>query len=216
VFEKRRLEYLARQFACPSGWVGRWLIGPWLDRVSRSMNRLVLEELQVRPQDRVLEVGFGGGALLRSTLKRSSHVAGVEKSGAMVARARRRFAREANEGRLALHAASAEALPLADASVDKACSVNTIYFWSDPEVVMAEFARVVRPGGRLIVCFEPPEELRKWPGHEFGFRLWRGDEVARLMRNAGFGHITASWGAGRKPDHFLCLHGLRLGESETP
>src|SRR3546814_5270861 len=37
------------------------------------------------------------------------------------------------------HRASAEALPLPDAAVDKACSVNNIYFWGDPAAAMAEF-----------------------------------------------------------------------------
>src|SRR3546814_19797747 len=77
----------------------------------------------------------------------SGELHGVDISRPMVQRASRRFRRH---GRLHLHRASAEALPLPDAAVDKACSVNNIYFWGDPAAGMAEFARVIRPGGRQL------------------------------------------------------------------
>ena len=173
------------------------------------MNRLTLNALDLHPHDRVLEVGFGGGDLLAAILAATSgEVLGVDISEAMVERARRRFRRLEH---VELHHGSAADLPGPDASVDKACSVNNIYFWPDPEAVMAEFARVLRPGGRLVICFEPADELRKWPGHLYGFRLYEGHEVQRLYAEAGFGEVAARWGTGRKPDRFLCLSATRLG-----
>lgn len=184
-------------------------MGPWLNRIGRKMNRLTLEQLDLQPHDSVLEVGFGGGELLAMILASTAgEVHGVDISKPMVARARRRFRRHE---RLHVHRASAEALPLPDAAFDKACSVNNIYFWSDPAAVMAEFTRVLRPGGRLAICFEPAYELRKWPGHEHGFRLYEGHDVQRLFAEAGFGKVRGRWGSGRKPDRFLCLSAARLG-----
>ncbi len=199
--------WLARQFARPSGVAGRLLVGPWLDRISRAMNRLTLEQLDVGPADDVLEVGFGGGELLGELLKATrGRVIGVDLSEAMVKRARRRFRRAA---RLELHEASVCALPLAAASVDRACSVNNLYFWPDPAAALRELVRVLRLGGRLAIAFEPPEELRKWPGHRHGFRLFNEGEVKRLLEDAGFDHIRRAEGRGRKPDAFLCLTGER-------
>lgn len=171
------------------------------------MNRLVLAELAVEPGDDVLEVGFGGGELLgwlRGATEGEVH--GVDVSAEAAARARRRFG-----ARVAIYEASVEALPLANASVDAACSVNNLYFWADPAAGMAELARVVRPGGRLAVAFEPPEELRKWPGHRHGFRLFEEAEVRALMEGAGFRDIRRAEGRGRKPDRFVCLTGVRDG-----
>jgi arsenite methyltransferase len=202
--------FLAAQFARPSGWIGRVLIGPWLDRISGPMNRLAMAELRLEPDDDVLEIGFGGGALLEMILESTSgQVIGADISAAMVARAGRRFR---NEPRLRLIQASVARLPLADSSVDKGCSVNNLYFWLDPAAAMAELARVIRPGGTLSICFEPPEELRKWPGHRHGFRLYEEAQVHRLMEAAGFRQIRRAEGTGRKPDHFLCLTGERLKE----
>jgi len=198
--------YLARQFAKPSGLIGRFLFGPWLDRISRRMNRLALEQLDIQPADRVLEIGFGGGALLSALLDAGAQASGAEISEAMLERGKRRFGEK-----VPLVQASAEALPLADAAIDKAVSVNSLYFWPDPAGAMAELARVIRPDGRLVLCFELPEELRKWPGHRFGFRLFEVEEVKALMEQAGFGRVRTTWGSGRKPDRFCCLSGARLG-----
>ncbi|MFN3389325.1 MAG: hypothetical protein ACK40O_10365, partial [Allosphingosinicella sp.] len=68
---------------------------------------------------------------------------------------------------------------------------------------------VVRPGGRLVLLFEPPEELRKWPGHRHGFRLFEPEAVRALMEAAGFGEIEERWGRGRKPNRFCGLSGVR-------
>ena len=62
--------FLARQFARPSGWIGRRLIAPWLDRISAPMARLALDMLEPGPGERVLDVGFGGGGLIAKLLRR--------------------------------------------------------------------------------------------------------------------------------------------------
>lgn len=195
--------YLARQFAHPSGLLGRYWIGPWLDRIAAPMNRLALQRLQPRDGETVLEIGFGGGALLRSLAAAGAEAWGVDPSSAMVRRAQARGLRAVQGG--------AEDLPFEAARFDKAVSVNSLYFWPDPEAAFAELARVVKPGGRLVIAFEPDEEMRKWPGHRFGFRLYEVAEVRALMEGAGFGQVEEAWGTGRKPDRFCCLSGTRLG-----
>jgi ubiquinone/menaquinone biosynthesis C-methylase UbiE len=203
--------FLAAQFARPSGPVGRFVIGPWLDRIGRETNRLAFECLDLQHRDRVLEVGFGGGALLGRVLGATSgEVFGLDHSEAMVARAQRRFCRQVEKGRLRLWTGSAESIPLPHGSIHKAVSVDSLYFWSNPQAVLAELARLVRPGGLLVLCFEAPEEVRKWPGHVHGFRLHEEGEIRALMEVAGFSDFQTREGTGRKPDRFLCLSGRRL------
>lgn len=178
------------------------------------MNALALACLRLDRDDWVLEVGFGGGGLLRSLLLGTrGEVFGADLSEALIARARDRFARDVRRGRLHLYQASAESLPLPPATVSKAVSVNSLYFWPDPAAALAELARVVKPGGRIALAFEPASELRKWPGHRFGFRLFEVAEVKALMEAAGFAHIAEHWGTGRKPERFCCLSGERVDAS---
>ena len=165
------------------------------------MNAVALKELALAPGERFLEIGFGGGALLRAARAAGAQVSGADVSEAMVARA----------SGLDVHLASAEALPFANGSFHTAASLNSLYFWPDPERAVAEIARVVRPGGRLLLGFEPAEELRKYPGHVHGFRLFELAGVRALMKDAGFGNIAERWGRGRKPDLFCCLSGTRNG-----
>ena len=170
------------------------------------MNRLALRQLDVRSGERVLEVGFGGGDLLASLLQSASQeIVGVDISDDMVALARRRFRREVGQGRLRLLTASAEALPRREGGFDKVCSVNTVYFWSRPAPVLAELARVTRPGGRLVLAFQTPESVRRWSGHVHGFHAYGADEIARLMEAAGFNSPALVSGSDGEVGNFLCL-----------
>ena len=203
--------YLARQFARPRGLAGRWIFGTWLDRVNQGMNAQALRLLDVRPEDRVLEVGFGGGSLIASILAAGPREAiGVDLSKEMVSRGRSRFRREVSAGRARLLAGSVERLPIGDATVDKACSLNTIYFWKNPAAGMAELARVLRSGGTLILGFEAPETLRAWPGHRYGFTVYEPDEVVRLAEEAGFGNAEVHEGLEPKYGKIYCVKVERL------
>ena len=198
--------YLAQQFARPHGLVGRWLIAPWLDRINQGMNGLAFQLLAITPGDRVLEVGFGGGALLaRIFERRPAEATGVDISEEVVARGRARFRREIAEGRARIVVGSVDGLPLGDAAADAASSLNTIYFWKEPAQAMREFARVLRPGGTLVLGFEAPETLRAWPGHRFGFRVYDAPEVVALAEAAGFGNAQVHEGLEPKFGRIICV-----------
>lgn len=175
------------------------------------MNLLALRLVDVRPADSVLEVGFGGGNLLAAILaKQPRQAIGVDLSEEMAARGRRRFQSRIANGQAKILAGSVDRLPLADASADKACSLNSIYFWKDPGLAMRELARVVRPGGTLVLGFEAPETLRAWPGHRYGFRIWEPDEVIALAVGAGFGKAEVHEGLEPKFGKIYCVKVERL------
>ena len=174
------------------------------------MNRLTFEQLGISGHERVLEVGFGGGDLIEWILSATEAKAiGVEASEAMLKRARGRFRGELGQGRLRLEQGLADALPLPGGSIDKACSVNSLYFWEDLHHALAEFARVLRPGGRLVLCFQTPESVHAWPGSVHGFRAYGADEVAGLMESAGFGTVRRAAGEAPAVGEFICLSSER-------
>lgn len=203
--------YLARQFARPHGLAGRWIFGAWLDRVNQGMNAQALRLLGVGAEDRVLEIGFGGGSLFAAILEaRPREAIGVDISEEMVARGRSRFRREIADGDARILAGSVENLPIGDGAADKACSLNTVYFWKDPPAAMRELARVIRNGGMLVIGLEAPETLRAWPGHRYGFRVYEPDEVVRLAGQAGFGNAEIHEGLEPKFGKIYCVKVERL------
>jgi SAM-dependent methyltransferase len=180
--------FLATQLARPSGFFGRYVMGRFLNRITSSHNALVLDDLALAATDRVLEVGFGGGALLESILKQEAggFVAGVEISGEMVAMAMSRFRDVIATGRLDLRSGSVASLPYPDAHFDKACSVNTVYFWPGLAPGLAELARVIRPGGRLVLGFTSDEEMRRVGLDRHGFTPYSAGELKRALTEQGF------------------------------
>jgi ubiquinone/menaquinone biosynthesis C-methylase UbiE len=184
---------IARQLARPSGVIGRWLTARWLNRANGAMNRLALDGLRLGADDRVLEIGFGGGDLLARMLQAQpgATLAGVDISADMVAVVSRRLSAAMRAGRLRLTRGDIQALPYRDGAFSRVCSVNTIYFWGDPEAALRECARVLSPGGLLVLCFDAREVLERWPGHRYGFTLYDAAEVVRMLERAGFGEVFA-------------------------
>jgi ubiquinone/menaquinone biosynthesis C-methylase UbiE len=152
--------------------------------VNAGLNREAVAALGVRSGDHALDLGFGGGVGLRELLAGpAARVTGVELSDDMLAAATRRFAGEA---RLELTKGSADAIPVADGSVDRLLSVHSLYFWPDPEAGMGEVRRVLAGDGRACIALQPREAMEGDPLHDHGFTLYTADDLEQLLRGAGF------------------------------
>ena len=117
----------------------------------RRRRALVLDALGAAPGDEVLDLGCGPGFYVADVLDRvgaSGAVTGVDPSAAMLAMTRRRV-----EGRSNVAVLEGDALrvPAADASFDRAVSVQVFEYVADVEAALTELARVLRPGGRAVI-----------------------------------------------------------------
>jgi arsenite methyltransferase len=178
------------QLQRPHGWLAP-LMGRILDRANRRLNAQVIDMLDPRPDERILEIGFGGGAGLSLLHARcpEARLAGVEISTAMLAGARRRFRRALAAQTLELHEASVERLPWPDDSFDGAYTINTIYFWPDAKDGLRELLRVLRPWGRLILGVEAQATLQRAGFADKGFLTPSYDDIATWLGRAGYRQI---------------------------
>ena len=120
---------------------------------------------------RLLDIGTGTGRVLELLADRISQGIGVDASKAMLALARSRLAR-AGLTHCAVRLADMYRLPVAEASFDIAVLQMVLHYAEDPPGVLAEVARVLRPGARLIVidlAQHGRDELltklaHRWPG----------------------------------------------------
>lgn len=139
-------------FAVPSGRLGR-LAGRFMLWTNEQDD--MLTTLDIRPGDRVLEVGYGPGGLIRLLADRTqaARIQGVDPSPVMrdTAIGHNRVAVRA--GRVELRLGTVEQTGLPEASVDRVVSVNTVAIWPDLEAGLRELHRVVRPGGTVVLAW---------------------------------------------------------------
>lgn len=149
-------EYLASQFGHPRGVVGR-VIGWLMAAKNTERTAWTVLLLEIRPQDHVLEIGFGPGVGVQraAALAAQGRVAGIDHSAAMVAEAMQRNRALVRAGRLELQHGSVAALPYPDDQFDKALAINSLRFWPQPVENLREVRRVLRPGGRLAITEQP-------------------------------------------------------------
>lgn len=115
----------------------------------------MLERLVEAAGKDVLDIGCGGGALVRELAGRGGRLVGVEIFGEQLAAA---VARDGGSGARYL-VGRAQALPLADGSVDVAIFMRTLHHVPPRELAQAlrEARRVLRPGGVVYVAEPLPE-----------------------------------------------------------
>jgi SAM-dependent methyltransferase len=143
--------------------------------------RAILDALRLRQDDELLELGCGGGLLLRDALATGASATGLDHSEEMVELARRR----APGARVVL--GRAESLPFANDEFTAVAMSVVFFFLDDPVGVLRECRRVLRPDGRLAVYTTGPE-LRGTPaapepiasrGH-----FYNDDELTQLALRA--------------------------------
>lgn len=152
---------LARQLAAPSGTGGR-LVGGLMDVANRKPLGRSIAALGVRAGEHVLDLGSGTGAGTARLLRAGARVTAIDHSPLMVATVRRRFRPEIDAGRVVAHQADFAALPIVGNRIDAVLAVNTLYFWHQPDGIVAELRRVLRPGGRFVAYVTDAATMVRW------------------------------------------------------
>ena len=167
----------------------------WRHYVDVSVGR-TLKALELGGDERVLDVGCGTGVLLERLGSAHPGLAlhGVDPTEAMLDRARERCAE-----RVDLKRGEAEALPFGDGEFDVVLSVSALHYFSDPRRAISEMARVLRPGGTLVVtgwCADFPAMLlysvclRAWDAAVK--QIYRAEQVRGYLESAGIENVAAT------------------------
>ncbi|WP_440066919.1 class I SAM-dependent methyltransferase [Streptosporangium sp. OZ121] len=181
---QRALRSLVRQAHHPRGVIG-WAVG-WMfahRSSNRQRNIWAVSLLDVRPTDRVLEIGFGPGVAIAEFARRATRgrVFGVDHSQSMVRQATRRNAAAVRAHRVHLMHASVERLPSFGDPLDAILAVNSVGFWPDPVDRLRELRRLLRPAGRIALVSQP-----RCPGATRDTTAWAAQELQDMLTQAGF------------------------------
>ncbi len=150
---------------------------------------LLLERLQLAPDDRLLEVGCGGGAFLHDALESGCRAWAIDHSPDMVRLAREQNREALEQERVSILEGDAHRLPFTSESCSCAVTTGSFSFWDRPVEALSEIRRVLEPGGRFLL-FTGTKELRGTPAapEPVASRAhWYEDaELAAMARAAGF------------------------------
>ena len=120
--------------------------------------RQIVERMNIRPNDRVLEIGCGHGvaATMVCELLEDGRLTAMDRSRKMIDAASRRNAAHVQAGRAEFLCADFETLDLGSRRFDKILAVRVGLFWREPARARALAERWLAPGGELFVEYDEP------------------------------------------------------------
>jgi arsenite methyltransferase len=181
------LRTLSRQLSGPSGPLGSF-VARMLNKGNGPEIAAAVEALDLTGSEEVADIGFGGGLgldLLLDQTRDGGRVHGIEPSLDMLKRARKAHSADVASGRLALHEAGMESLPIADGSLDGWISLNTAYFVQDLPTACAELRRVLAPSGSGVLGIADPEWMAQQAFTKYTFTVRPVTDVVAALEAAG-------------------------------
>src|SRR3989344_6745883 len=183
---------LALQLRTPQGAAGEE-VGKVMAQFNAEAIAWTLEQLEVKPADRILEIGFGPGEAIAALVPLIPHgfIAGIDHSETMLTMAMERNADAIAKGHVALRLGKADALPYENNSFDKIFAVNVFHFWPDPSRELAECVRVLKPGGRVLFYITHPSSWLKGLQETGVFIAREPEDVEKIFRDVGLRNVTS-------------------------
>lgn len=162
---KRLQTWIDSQYENPRGIVGTY-IGEKMVRQHRVEVDWTIEQLQIQPNDRILDLGCGAGDALARLLQKDDtvHVTGLDRSATIVRSALRRNRAAVRRQRVAVVEGNIGTIPFQDEQFDRVFSIHTLYFWEDVPAVLADVERVLKPGGSFVITYCDGKADVMWDG----------------------------------------------------
>lgn len=175
--------FFSKQARKPAGMFGRFYMSRVFEKGNRELNEMVKGNLFVGKNDRVLEIGFGTGMVIKSIADNLDKgvIEGVDFSKSMAGIARRKNRKHIRNGKVKILLGDFDELEFEENSFDKIFSVNTIYFWKNPEATIGKIFKLLKPGGKIVLGFHEKSEMEKMPLDSDVFMHYTTRDMRRLL-----------------------------------
>jgi ubiquinone/menaquinone biosynthesis C-methylase UbiE len=181
------LKEIASQLNHPNGIKGIE-IGNMMSETNAVMTSSTIDSLLISNNDYVLELGPGNGSHLSQILNKCATVKYV---GLEISELMQKEAIKINQNYIDHHQATfylynGKIIPFANDTFDKVMTVNTIYFWQNPNEFIKEIYRVTKPNGLVSITFAEENFMKKLPFTKFGFQLYTIEKIEKLIYTTHF------------------------------
>ena len=183
------------QPAKPAGFFGRLLarVMAWGHKDFYKNTAMVLN---LKDDDKYLEIGFGSGLFIRKYASHVTKIAGLDYSLDMV-----NLASSINEdliksGKAEFKQGHASSLPWDDNEFSVVVAIETFFFWPEPVIALKEIFRVLAPGGRLVIemSYNKDDGLdHKKHIKRYNLGLYSAEEMTELLKESGFNDIVIDY-----------------------
>lgn len=179
----KELQQLERQLSCPDGDVGIE-VGKQMHASNIGMTINTIEFLNIKAHNKILEIGHGNGEHIPKLIEQypTINYSGLELSKAMFNAANNNAG---NYNSVKLFHYNGDEIPFPSESFDLIYSVNTIYFWKEPQRFFMEIYRCLKQGASLVLTFADKAFMRDLPFVGNKFKLYTPSEVRELASNVG-------------------------------
>lgn len=176
------MKYVAVQFGNPHGYAG--LTATFImNCLNKRLYHMVEKKLSIKPEERVLDIGFGNGYVLQMINRKhpSTPLYGIDISEDMLQAATQRNIQAVTEGKIKLSVGNVMELPFKNQAFDKVYTVNTLYFWPDPDKGLQEIRRIMKPDALFLLVGNYKEWLDKLPITKHNFKKYDIKEIETLI-----------------------------------
>ncbi len=180
----------------PEGEAGAQMLARMNQR-HRALTEWGFSQIKWQRRDEVLDVGCGGGMAISVAAESvtEGRLYGIDLSPLSIETARETNAAIAD--RCTFEVASVDELPFKDRSMDKVISIESFYFWPDPDKALHEIARVLKEGGKLMIALEYRSDAETSESFEHARELMDmnipdASSLTQAYQRAGFIHVKSS------------------------
>lgn len=190
-------KYLSSQFKKPRGLLGL-ITSHWMVLGNRKNYTILLKILDVQPNDKVLEIGYGPGIGVELLAQQCATctIYGIDFSKLMYKKATARNTSFIAANRVKLVWGNFIGVDMNEGRYNRIFCLNVIYFWVDLQKPFLKIYSLLKENGRFCIYMAHPDSIKKLKLSTEIFNIYSIEEVVEALTKAGFSNITYQFSNG--------------------